>query len=52
MEGTCRKDNWDEGAIRALIFSYYDRLEVLESKFSNSVTQTIKASAWIEVVDW
>ena len=38
MEGTCRKDNLDEGTIRALIFSYYDRVEVLESKFSNSVS--------------
>ena len=45
MDTPIRKDNWEEAEIKVLIFAYYDRVEILEAKFSTSIPNSDKATA-------
>ena len=46
-----RKENWGKNDIRQLVFSYTEKINMLEGKFSTSVSASAKADAWNNVVD-
>ena len=46
-----RKENWGKNDIRQLLFSYSENINMLEGKFSSSVSASAKADAWNHVVD-
>ena len=46
-----RKENWGRSDIRQLVFSYSENINMLEGKFSSSVSALAKADAWNNVVD-
>ena len=45
-----RKENWGNNDRDALVYGYYERVDIIEGKFSSSVFSAAKSAAWAEVI--